>query len=127
MTDALERKRLLHKEAEEATALAKEQRAMMDALTMLSNEYLFLEVSMKSLNQDVVLAQAEIGAYTDTLAENADAVEVAEHEIDLTAGVVQNLTGAIEDGANASEDLTRGLKDLSNVLSLAILTYHRLQ
>ncbi|WP_409969620.1 phage tail tape measure protein [Bengtsoniella intestinalis] len=112
----------LQAEEDMQAALEKSTLASADYTDYLTEEYRQLENSLEDLNTDILNAEDRVDAYSEALDENADAVDAAKEEIDLTTQAVENLTASMSDGADASDDLTRGQTELNDLLAEALLT-----
>lgn len=125
--NALSRMSELYAEAEiAALKLSQEQGGMVDPLTLLSNEYLTLEASIGTFEQEVLNAQWTVDSYAKAIEAGGEATATAETEIAVAEEAMANLTGATEDGADAAEDLSRGQEELTSAISLAVYTIEEL-
>lgn len=74
-----------------------------DATAFLGEDYTALERELAQTNQEVMYAQEEQARYTQAITEGQAAADNAEDEIVLMTEAVEALTGATQDGADATQ------------------------
>lgn len=103
--------------AKQAEDYNKEYYGMADATSFLSQEYYDLQNSLYDINDEISTAEAQARNYQKAMDEDAEAVADAEAEIALAEEAVKNLTAAMNDGTDGTEEAAEQAQEFQNVIS----------
>ena len=91
--------------AVKARELSESYGLMGDASAYVTEEYWDLQKSLPELSQEIYDAQQTVDNYTESIQDSQEAAAAAKEQIALEQEAIDNLTGAVDDGADSSAEL----------------------
>lgn len=108
---------LWNEAAKQAEDYNSEYNTLADATNFLTQEYYDLENSLYGINNEMWEAERSAKVYQKAIEEDQAAVAAAEEEIALAEEAVNNLTAAMQDSAEATDEVSGQEKRLQEIMN----------